>query len=102
MTAWGVGSSVPTAAHFVGDSRVSAGISPVSSPGFLSPWTSAVSSADFWPPVSASKNSVPGKLDFEGQRPFGGLEIGILGGKNAVSALTRSGARNASEIVILT
>jgi hypothetical protein len=65
-------------AHFVGDSKeaVSAGISTVSSPGFLSLWTSAVSRADFWPPVSASKNSVPGKLDFEGQRPFGGLEIG--------------------------
>jgi hypothetical protein len=43
MTGWGVGSSVPT-------------------------WTSAVSRADFWPPVSASKNSVPGKLDFEGQK----------------------------------
>ncbi len=75
-------------AHFVGDSKeaVSAGISPVSSPGFLSPWTSAVFRADFWPPVSASKNSVPGKLDFEGQRPFGGLEID----KNAVSSRGRN------------
>jgi hypothetical protein len=70
MTGWGVGSSVPSVstiqssqtAHFAGDSKeaVSAGISPVSSPDFLSLWTSAVSRADFWPPVSASKNSVPG------------------------------------------
>jgi hypothetical protein len=131
-------------AHFVGDSKkaVSAGISPVSSPDILSLWTSAVSGADFWPPVSASKNSVPGSGISRGKGLFGGWKSGILGGKNAVSsrgrnycgfnprasncrlqsagasrsrstpmprgkrpstaALTRSGARNASEMVMLT
>ncbi len=89
MTGWGVGSSVPSVstiqssqtAHFVGDSKdaVSAGISSVSSPDFLSLWTSAVSRADFWPPVSASKNSVPGSWISRGKGPFGGLEIGDFG-----------------------
>jgi hypothetical protein len=48
--------------NLVGDSKeaVSVGISTVSSPDFLSLRTSAVSRADLWPPVSASKNSVPG------------------------------------------
>ena len=57
-------------AHFVGDSKdaVSAGISSVSSPDFLSLWTSPVSRADFWPPVSASKNSVPGSWISRGQK----------------------------------
>jgi hypothetical protein len=70
-----------TLQDFVGDSKetVSAGILPVSSPGFLSLWTSAVSRADFWPPVSASKNSVPGSLISRGKGPFGGLEIGDSG-----------------------
>jgi hypothetical protein len=58
---------------------VSAGISPVSSPDFLSLWTSAVSRANFWPPVSASKNSVPGTWISRGKGPFRGLEIGDSG-----------------------
>ena len=70
MTAWGAASLVQMistiqssqTAHFVGDSKeaASAGISAVSSLDFLSLRTSAVSRAGFWPPVSASRNSVPG------------------------------------------
>jgi hypothetical protein len=89
MTEWWVASLCPSAstiqssqtAHFVGDSKeaVSAGISPVSSPDFLSLWTSAVSRANFWPPVSASKNSVPATWISRGKGPFRGLEIGDSG-----------------------
>jgi hypothetical protein len=63
-------------AHFVVDSKeaVFAGISPVSSPNFPSLWTSAVSRADFWPPVSASKNSVPDGWISRSMGPFSGLE----------------------------
>jgi len=75
-------------AHFVGDSKevVSAGISPVSSPDFPSLRTSAVSRADFWPPVSASKNSVPGSWISRGKDRSAAWKSGILGGKNAVSS----------------
>jgi len=86
MTAWGAASLVQISstiqssqtAHFVGDFKetASAGISPVSSPDFLSLWTSAVSRANFWPPVSASKNSVPGSWISRGKGPFRGLELG--------------------------
>jgi hypothetical protein len=89
MTAWGACSLVQIVstiqssqtAHFVGDSKeaVSVGISSVSSPEFPSLWTSAVSRADFWPAVSASKNSVPGSWISRGKGPFGGLEIGDPG-----------------------
>src|SRR5882672_7945638 len=95
-TGWGVGSSVPSVstiqssqtAHFVGDFKevVSAGISPVSSPDFPSLRTSAVSRADFWPPVSASKNSVPGSWISSGKDRSAAWKSGILGGKNAVSS----------------
>jgi hypothetical protein len=46
---------------------------------FSSLCTLAVSRANFWPPVSVSKNSVPGSWIWRGKGPFGGLKIGDSG-----------------------
>jgi hypothetical protein len=74
--------------HFVGDSKeaVFVGISPVSSPDFRSLWTSAVSRADFWPAVAASK--IPFRAArFRGAKGRSAAwKSGISGGKNAVSS----------------
>jgi hypothetical protein len=153
MTGWGVGSSNhtvstiqsyetanPGADSLWADSvGIFAGIVPL----FRSPVTLAVSQADFWPPVSASKNSVPrGKVLTANAGRLPGV-LGVLGGQKRVvwspagryrgfnprasncrlhsagasrnrstpmprgkrpstAARTRSGARNAREIVMLT
>src|SRR5258708_1213604 len=55
---------------------VSARISPVSSPDFPSLCTLAVSRADFWPPVSASKNSVRGRWIARGEKAVRGVGEG--------------------------
>jgi hypothetical protein len=88
-----------------------------------------VSRGNFWPPVSASKNSVPGDSRIgsakgcasSGVRSYGGFNPSASncwlhsagasrsratpmprGKRPSIAALTRSGARNASEMVILT
>lgn len=94
MTGWGVGSSnqtVPTIQSYEtanpgADSRwaVSVGIFASIVPLFRSPGTLAVSQADFRPPVSASKNSVPrgrGLAASAGRLP--GI-FGSLGGQERV------------------
>ena len=146
MTAWGVASSVHTSptilshqtAGFRGDQKqaVSVGISAVIVPLRRSPAPLVVSTADFRPRVSASKNSVPGSgYDGLGVREDWGKTQSAegtganywgfnpsasncrlhsagasrkrstpmpRGSRPSTAALTRSGARKASEMVMLT
>jgi hypothetical protein len=71
----------PRTADFQAGSKraVSVGIFAGTVPLFRSPATLAPSQADFWPPVSASKNSVPRGRVFDGQIPFGCREFWGVG-----------------------
>jgi hypothetical protein len=94
MTGWEVGSSVPSVstiqsyetANPGADLRlaVSVGIFAGIVPLFRSPGTFTVSQADFWPPVSASRNSVPRGGVFDDQRRAGCRELGSPGGQKRV------------------